>query len=77
MKQRSILALLLTAMMLMSMVSFADAETPSTYLSETPVTLRVMRDENPHPPLKADTLKSKTIKELLNGERVIEDTPRA
>ena len=77
MKQRSILALLLTAMMLMSMVSFADAETPSTYLSETPVTLRVMRDENPNQPIKADTLKIKTIKELLNVDLVIEAPPKA
>ena len=77
MKRKSILALILAAMMLMSVVSFADAEDTSSYLSEELATLHVMRDENPNQPIKADTLKLQTIKELLNVELVIEAPPKS
>ncbi len=78
MKLRSILALILAVMMLMSVASFAAAEDAHTgYLSEELATLRVMRDENPNQPIKTDTLKLQTIKELLNVELVIEAPPKA
>ena len=70
-------ALALALVMVLSLVAAAHAdEKPSTWLSDELVELHVMRDENPSQPIKADTLKLKTIEELLNVKLIIDAPPK-
>ena len=77
MKRNRFTALFLAAVMLLSLAGAALAETPSTWLCDELTELHVMRDENPSQPIKSDTLKLKTIEELLNVKLVIEAPPKA
>ena len=78
MKLNRLTALVLALAMALSLVTVAQAdEKPSTWLSDELVELRVMRDENPNQPIKLDTIKLKTIEELLNVRLIIEAPPKA
>ncbi len=77
MKFTRLTALVLVLAMALSLVSVASAENPATWLSDELVELRVMRDENPNQPIKADTVKLQTIQELLNVKLVIDAPPKA
>ncbi|MBR6498837.1 MAG: hypothetical protein IKT23_04020, partial [Clostridia bacterium] len=69
------LAMLLALVMLLAAVAFA--EDTSTWLTDELTEITVMRGENALQPLKADTIKLKTIEELLNVKLVVEAPPSA
>ncbi len=72
---RKHLALLLALMMALAALPVAQAENPSTWLCDTLTEITVMRGENALQPIKEDTLKLKTIEEMLNIKLVVEAPP--
>ncbi|MCR4622887.1 MAG: extracellular solute-binding protein [Clostridiales bacterium] len=76
MRMTKLLSMLLALVMLLAVLP-ATAENPSTWLTDELTTITVMRGENALQPLKADTIKLQTIKELLNIELVVEAPPSA
>lgn len=78
MKVKRLVSLLLTLTLMLSLVTAAQAdEKPSTWLSDKLVEIRVMRGENAMQPILEDTVKLKTIEELLNVRLIVEVAPAA
>lgn len=74
MKLNRLVALLLVLVMALSCASaFAEG----SLLSDEVVELRVMRDENPSQPIKADTISLQTVLEKTNVKLIIEAPPKA
>lgn len=73
-----LLALVMCLALVMSLVPAAQAEEkPSTWLSDELVEIRVMRGENAMQPILNDTVKLKTIEEMLNIRLIVEVAPQA
>lgn len=74
MKMNRLVALLLVLAMTLTCVSaFAEG----SLLSDEVVELRVMRDENPNQPIKADTISLQTVLEKTNVKLIVEAPPKA
>ena len=74
MKMNRLVALLLVLAMTLSCASaFAEG----SLLSDEVVELRVMRDENPNQPIKADTISLQTVLEKTNVKLIVEAPPKA
>lgn len=69
------LTLLLALLMVLAALPLAQADSPSTWLTDTLTEITVMRGENALQPIKKDTLKLQTIEEMLNIKLVIEAPP--
>lgn len=76
MKLTRLTALVLVVAMALSLVTAAHAD-GTALLSDEVVELRVMRDENPSQPIKADTISLQTILEKTNVKLIIEAPPKA
>lgn len=78
MKKVQFLSLLLALVMVLSLQQAVWAEAkPSTWISDEPVEIRIMRGEHALQPIKSDTIKRTTIEEILNVRLMIETTPDA
>lgn len=75
MRKTKLLSLLLALILVLAAMPAAFAE--DTWLTDELTTITVMRGENALQPLKTDTIKLKTIEELLNIKLVVEAPPSA